>query len=193
MKKQPKVSITIPFYDLSHWERFERDFKHFEELDYPNYEILLVSDKKIDTVFPKTKIIYTNQKRTGPAEKRDLALTLATGEICAYIDDDAYPTKNWLAEAVKDLQNPKIGAVGGPGLTPPDDLYWEKIGGYIYESYLTSGGAQPRFLPLGKIREVEDWPAYNFFVRTEILKKIGGWNSKFYGGEDTKICLELLK
>ena len=38
---------------------------------------------------------------------------------------------------------------------------------------------------------VADWPAYNFFVRTEALRAVGGWASNYYGGEDTKLCLAL--
>jgi GT2 family glycosyltransferase len=38
-----------------------------------------------------------------------------------------------------------------------------------------------------------DLPAYNLFIRREVLNEIGGWGSKYYGGEDTKVCLEMKK
>jgi hypothetical protein len=41
------------------------------------------------------------------------------------------------------------------------------------------------------VRPVDDWPAFNFIVRREALAAVGGWQSAFYGGEDTKLCFAL--
>ena len=188
------VSIIIPLYIVT--DRFFEDLKKFETLDYPQYEVLVVCDKKIK--FPKmkhTRLILTGQKQTGPAEKRDVALKYAKGSICAFIDDDAYPNSTWLTTAVRHfLRNKDIIAVGGPGVTPPDDGRMAQLGGLVYTSGYTSGQLKMRFTPVGeRTREVEDWPAYNLFIRTDIMKKVGGWGSTFYGGEDTFICLKMLK
>ena len=79
----------------------------------------------------------------------------------------------------------------GPGVTPPNSPVLERAGGAFYESALGSGGLRYRFRPLGEVREIDDYPAYNFFVRTEALRSVRGWDSRFYGGEDTKLCLAL--
>lgn len=196
--KEPFVSIIVPL----HWglkkENYNRvigDLKLYLNLDYDKYEILLVTDKKIKIPIFSSKIIYLVTKSahpTSPAEKRDFALPYAKGSICAFIDDDAYPDPYWLNKAVPHFKNNKIGAVGGPGLTPPTDSFWEKLGGYVYESFVTSGGAQSRVVSL-KRQYVEDWPAYNLIIRTDLLRKIGGWDSKYYGGEDTKLCISIIK
>lgn len=195
-KKNPLVSIIIPLYVII--ERFFNDFQKYQLLDYDNFEIVVVSDKKVE--LPKlkgisTKLVLTKQKSTGPAEKRDLALKHIKGEICAFIDDDAYPHQDWLKNAVKYFDNHDIVAVGGSGITPPEDSFRQKIGGYIIESYLCSGAMQNRFYTRAKnIKKViYDWPAYNLLVRTDILKKVGGYGSTFYGGEDTLLCIKLLK
>lgn len=198
--KYPKVSIIIPLYIIS--GRFFEDFLKFKNLNYNNLEILVVSDKKVilpDLKNIDVKVLLTKRKQTGPAEKRDLAIKSAKGEFCAFIDDDAYPDPNWIKNAVPWFKNPDIVAVGGPGVTPFEDAYWAKIGGYIIESYLCSGGMQDRFYSGVKTgfatipRFVVDWPAYNLIVRTNILKKVGGYRSTFYGGEDTALCLKLIK
>lgn len=196
MKKSLFVSIIIPLYVIS--DRFFNDFKKYENLDYDNFEIIVVCDKKIE--IPKLenipiKLLLTKRKNTGPAEKRDLVLKHTEGDICAFIDDDAYPREDWLKNAVQCFENNRIVAVGGPGVTPPEDSFWQKIGGYIIESYLCSGGIQNRFYTNGtkKKRYVSDWPAFNLIVKTDILKKVGGYGSSFYGGEDTLLCLKLLK
>ena len=182
MKKNPKVSIIIPFYVET--TRFYRDLKKFLNLDYPNYEILVVSDKKIEVDIPKIKIILTGKGHTGPAEKRDIAIKLAKGEICAFIDDDAYPDQNWLKNAVVHFQHPQIVAVGGPGITPKEDKYWEQLTGLVYGSFFCGGHAQHRFVKKSAMFVV-DYPAYNLIVRKDVLEKVGGYSTHFYGGEDT--------
>lgn len=190
IKEYPKVSIIIPLYIAS--ERFFSDLLHYRNLDYPDYEILIGSDKLLYLNLPEFKVILTGQEHTGPAEKRDAALKEAKGDILAFIDDDAYPRHDWLRNAIKYFEDPSAGAVGGPGITPEEDGFWERAGGAIYESFLGSGSYQYRFLP-DKIKEVDDYPAYNLLVRKDLLTKIGGFKSTFYGGEDTKLCLEIIK
>lgn len=193
MAKQPKVSIIIPLWVTSN--RFFKDFRKFDDLKYLNTEIIIVSDKKVE--LPKlkhfeAKLILTGKQRTGPAEKRDIAIKKAKGSICAFIDDDAYPDKNWLKNAVKWFDIKRVVAVGGPGVTPNEDNFWQNISGGIVGSYLCSGGVQYRYLPTQKAFVV-DYPAYNLLVRTSILKKVKGYNCNFYGGEDTFLCLKLIK
>ncbi len=191
MQRQPKVSVIIPLYVIV--DRFFKDLNRFKKLDYKNFEIIVVSDKKVNIGDHNVKIIYTKKKNTGPAEKRDLALKYVNGEICAFIDDDAYPDKNWLKEIVRTLEEKSIVAVGGPGITPPEDRYFAKLGGLVYESYLTGGGAQDRFVSKNRERILYDWPAYNLAVRTKDLKQVGGYGNSFYGGEDTLLCLKLIQ
>lgn len=200
----PRISIIIPLHTCS--ERFLRDFSRFRNIEYPDFEILVVADKPAfdRTANPKAaelerlekpglvRILHTGKELTGPAEKRDIAIGEATGEICAFIDDDAYPRPDWLRSTVKFFDNPEVGAVGGPGITPPEDSLLAQASGAVYASALGSGSTLHRFVPR-KAREVDDFPAYNLFVRIDVLKEVGGFSSTFYGGEDTKLCLEIVK
>jgi len=188
--KYPKISIIIPLYVIE--KRFFDDLKKFSVLNYPNYEILVVCDKKVELTGKNVRLILTRKKRTGPAEKRDIAIKAATGIYCAFIDDDAYPDKNWLKNAIHHFGHERIGAVGGPGLTPSEDGFWEQITGLIYQSYFCGGPTQHRFKK-AKINFVEDYPAYNLIVKKSVLKKIGGYGNHFYGGEDTFLCLKIIK
>lgn len=190
MDKIPFFSIIIPFYvDVP---RFYSDLKKFSKLNYSKYEILVVTDNpKVKIKQKRLRVIYTKQERTGPAEKRDIAIKFAKGDICAFIDDDAYPDKKWLSNAAKIFKDSNIAAVGGPGITPKEDAPLEQITGLIYESFFCSGLAQYRFKKMKK-RFVEDYPAYNLIVRKTVLKKVGGYGNHFYGGEDTFLCLKII-
>jgi GT2 family glycosyltransferase len=161
---------------------------------YKDIEIIIVKDRSERLRLPKDKrirLITFPGITTSPAVKRDFALKKIKGDICAFIDDDAYPASDWIEKAVKCFRNKKIIAVGGPGITPPEDGYWERLSGLVYESYYCSGEAQYRFVPLSP-RYVVDYPAYNLFVLTTVLKNVGGFGNTYYGGEDTFLCLKLM-
>jgi GT2 family glycosyltransferase len=188
-------SVIIPLYRINH--NFVDGLGKFRNLTLKKIEVIIVSDIawKIpgDLGFP-IKIYQTGEKDTGPAEKRDIGIKHARGRYCAFIDDDAYPDPQWLNNTLITFQSEtSVVAVGGPGITPPDDPYLSLISGAVLTSNCTSGKLRHRFISHGKIRNIVDWPAYNLIVKTETLKKVGGFGSTFYGGEDTFLCMKLLK
>lgn len=183
-----KVSIIIPVREINDYIR--EAIPHHLQLDYADYEILIFPDDASSESFPKTRIIPSG--KVGPAEKRDLALKYAEGEILAFIDDDAYPRQDWLKNAVVHFEDPSVGAVGGPAVTAENDGVLRQASGKVYESFLCSGGYTYRYIP-GKLMDVEDLPSVNLIVRKDIFEQIGGYDSNFYPGEDTKLCLDILK
>jgi hypothetical protein len=186
-----RVSVIVPLHRLTPATRTCLDT--VAALPGDRHELLVVSDRPLDGLPAAAVPVVTGSPAdTSPAEKRDAALPHVRGDVCAFLDDDAYPAPEWLDRALARLDgDPSIAALGGPGVTPPGSPLLERAGGAFYESALGSGGLRYRFKPLGGLREVDDYPAYNFFVRTEVLRAVGGWNSRFYGGEDTKLCLAI--
>lgn len=190
-KITPLVSVIIPVEEVG--ADLRQAVKYLLQQTYPHLEILVFVTKDNGERFPKTRIIAQESLAGRPAEKRDLALQYAQGEILAFIDDDVYPDVGWLAAAVERFANPKVAAVGGPMLTPLDDSLLEKAGGWVWASYLGSGGAGTyRCLPQ-KEREVDDYPTANLLVRKSDFAAVGGFDSNFWPGEDTKLCLDLTK
>ncbi len=187
MIKIPLVSIIIPTRDINDYLR--QSISEILKLDYRDFEILVLPDQKTEIVFDKTRIIPTN---AGPAVKRDLAVKEAKGEILAFLDDDAYPARDWLKNATPYFKKANIAAVCGPGITPPEDSPKQKASGWVSASILGGGTLNFRFLAKKK-REVKDFPSMNFLVRKTDFNKINGFNSEFWPGEDTKLCLDLTK
>lgn len=186
-----RVSIIVPLHRFT--AQAQACVETAAGLSGDGHELLVVSDRRVEGL-PElaTPVITGSEADTSPAEKRDAALAHARGDICAFLDDDAYPAEDWLERALERFDaDPTIAAVGGPGVTPPGSPLLERAGGAFYESVLGSGGLRYRFKPVGDVRDVDDYPAYNFFVRTDVLRSVEGWNSRFYGGEDTKLCLAL--
>src|SRR5437763_1883242 len=187
----PRVSVIVPVHRET--PAFERCVREVLDLADPDVELIIVTDRPLTRPLDRARVVVTgSQTDTSPAEKRDAALATATGEICAFIDDDAYPRADWIAKIRARLADPTVDAVGGPGVTVPDSPWRERAGGAFYESRLGSGSLRRRFVAHGEVSDTDDWPAYNFAVRTAALRDIGGWGTTFYGGEDTAVCLALV-
>jgi glycosyltransferase involved in cell wall biosynthesis len=185
---KPKVSIIIPVKEINDYIR--ESISYILNLDYNNFEILIFPDIESKENFEKTEIIPTG--RVGPAQKRNLALKYAKGEILAFLDDDAYPKKDWLEQGVRHFKNPNIAVVGGPAVTPENDSFWQKVSGAVFLSKL-SGANPERYWPIGKVKEIYDWPSVNLLVRKSDFSVINGFDCQFWPGEDTKLCLDLIK
>lgn len=136
------------------------------------------------------KIIPTGA--VSPAKKRDEALNYARGDILAFIDDDAYPIKDWLKYAIENFNDAHVAAVAGPAVTPGSDTIMQKASGLIYQSSLVSGQYVYRYMPKKRV-EVVDYPSCNFLVRKSVMQELGGFNTGFWPGEDTKLCLDITK
>jgi len=156
---------------------------------FTDYEIIIILDQKTTQTFFKTKILFSSK---GPAEKRDLGATLAQGEYLAFLDDDSYPSKNWLKEGEINLESSIISAVCGPGITPTNDNLFQKVSGCVNESFLGTTIYNYRFKPKKK-RFVDDYPSMNFIIKKEDFEKIKGFDTSFWPGEDTKLCLDIIQ
>ena len=139
-----------------------------------------------------SRIRFVSTGKVRPAEKRNIGMRNVTGEIVAFIDDDAYPDVHWIEYAIKYFSEPNIGAVGGPGVTPSGDQYLAKLGGRVYDNLLVSGNYRYRYKAGGVRRDVDDYPSCNLFVRKDVLDQIGGYRTDFWPGEDTLLCKDVI-
>src|SRR3989338_4283651 len=115
-----KVSIIIPCMEIG--RGLERCLDSISRLNNRSFETIILPDFNKKIHFKDYKIVPTGKIR--PAEKRNLGVKLAKGEILAFIDDDAYPRTDWIEKALIAFENKKIGIVGGPNLTPKEDNYF---------------------------------------------------------------------
>ncbi len=186
-------SIIIPVQKINDYI-FETCCK-LKELENKNFEVLIFPDEIEENNEETEKQLGTKiipSGKVSPAKKRDMAIQYAHGDILAFIDDDAYPRQDWLKNAARHFNNPAVAAVGGPAVTPSNNSFWQRVSGAVFLSNV-GGGNPDRYWPVGKVREVDDWPSVNLLVRRNIFEKIGGFNSEYWPGEDTKLCLDIVK
>ena len=159
-------------------------------LNYPEFEIIFLPDKEARLNYKDVSVIPTG--KVCPAMKRNMGVKEAKGEIVAFIDDDVFPAESWLKNAVQNFTDPEVAAVGGPAVTPDNDGVMQKASGLVYSSPLVSGEYTYRYIK-GIRKEVEDFPSCNLIVRKSAFEELGGFNTKFWPGEDTVLCLDIIK
>lgn len=188
-------SVIIPVKNLSYYLLFE-NLPAFQEESYKSFEVIVLPNEQglydltLLRKYSWLRIIPTG-KITKPAEKRDFGAQNAKGTVLAFIDDDAYPHKDWLKKAYGIIKKNKAVSVCGPGILPHRVEMWETVFDEILKSPLGSGTYSFRFTPK-KQREVDDFPSMNFFVEKDIFLKLGGFNSDYWPGEDSKLCNDLV-
>lgn len=175
-----KATVIIPVKEINDYLRNET-IPFLLKQSFKDFEIIIVTDK---ISWPKT----------GPADKRDFGAKKAKGEILAFLDDDSYPERKWLENALGIFKHDqKIVGVCGPSLTPPQNNLRQKASGYVWSTWLGSGGAGTYRCVRSPRREVDDFPTVNLLVRKNDFEKVGGFDSHYWPGEDTKLCLDLTK
>lgn len=157
-------------------------------------ELIIIPD--LPTVlpigWPVDRVRILPSGNVAPGRKRDIGAKNARGSILAFLDDDAYPSADWLRAALSHFEIGSVAAVGGPGVTPPGDSFWKQASGWALASRLGSGGARHRYLPLGGPKDIDDWPTMNLLVRASDFSAVGGFACDYFPGEDTKLCLALV-
>src|SRR3989344_6066403 len=191
VKKIPLVSVIVPTKTTGYHVIFE-NLPAMAEQTYKNFEVILLPDtndpydSKLLEKYSWLKILPTKEI-TRPAEKRDLGAKQAQGEILAFLDADAYPHKDWLKNAVEIFNEKAVESICGPGIVPKNADLWERVFDEVFRTWVGTGGLRYRFFP-DKERYVDDFPTMNFLVKRKVFNKLGGFNSSYYPGEDSKFC-----
>ena len=185
-----KFSVIVPVRSINDY--LKENIEHIKKLSYRDYEVLIILDSSEKYDFNDRRFRVLSAGSVSPGEKRNVGVRNASGEILAFLDDDAYPSVGWLSEAARIFEDKSVFALGAPDLTPQDASFLEKCSGRVLESCLTSGNTVFRHVPV-KRRLINDYPTVNLFVRKDAFISVGGFTREFWPGEDTKLCLDLVK
>jgi GT2 family glycosyltransferase len=180
----PRISVVVCSYN---GERTIRDcLEGLLSLDYPNFEVIVVDDGSTDSTAAIARdyafrLITT--ENLGLSNARNVGMKAATGEIIAYLDDDARPDPHWLTYLAATFLNTEHAGVGGPNLTPPGD------GPIAY--CVAKAPGNPVHVLLSD-QEAEHIPGCNMAFRKACLQAIGGFDPQFrVAGDDVDVCWRL--
>lgn len=163
-----------------------------QELPFP-FELIVISaapvapagDNRVRNVFEKDR---------NPATRRNRAVSIAQGEILAFMDDDAQAAPGWLATAVAYLDShPDVVALGGPDPAPDDSTTAELVSDTLLATpWIGSGvAAHENRQGVFDIRSPSDIALVNLFVRRSAFT---GFDEGIgYIGEDTALIESLMR
>ena len=180
----PRISVVVCTHNGSRTIR--QCCQGLRKLDYPRFEVMVVDDGSTDrtaSIVQESGFRLIRTANHGLSHARNVGLEAATGEIVAYLDDDAYPDPHWLTHLASTfLRTPHVG-VGGPNIPPGDD-------GWIAECVANSPGG-PVHVLLSDC-EAEHIPGCNMAFRKNALRAIGGFDPQFrVAGDDVDVCWRL--
>ncbi|MBS1879731.1 MAG: glycosyltransferase [Actinobacteria bacterium] len=155
-------------------------------LDYPDFELIVVLDGCGDDSAAIARahgaIVHETDHR-GLGHARNVGIAAARGEIVAFLDDDAYPDRDWLRYLAATLRHRRFAGVGGPNVPPTD-------AGFVAECVAAAPGGPIHVLVSD--REAEHLPGCNMAFRKEALEGIGGFDERFrVAGDDVDVCWRL--
>ena len=159
------------------------------------FELIVVSAAPLD--FPvnrpaETRITNVTEPNRNPATRRNRAVSVARGEVLAFIDDDAVADPRWLATACAYLDaHADVLAVGGPDPAPDDSPVAELISDTLLATpWIGSGvAAHENRRGMFDVTRASDIALVNLFVRRSAFT---GFDEAIgYIGEDTALLEEL--
>ena len=161
-----------------------------QEAPFP-FELIVVSAEPLGLPAGVRNVVEPNRN---PATRRNRGVSEATGEILAFIDDDAFAAADWLATGVRYLDaHPSVVALGGPDPAPADASVGELISETLLSTRFIGSGIAAHENRPGQfpIRRPSDVALVNLFVRRSAFT--GFDESIGYIGEDTALIRELMK
>lgn len=166
---------------------------NIERQTYNYWEVIIVTNESTSNPWEKVlpiKVIKSG--KVGPGRKRDIGAKSSSGNILVFLDDDSFPSENYLELAAKLFSENTLHAIGGPGITPETNGFFQKVSGGVFLSQL-AGGNPERYISKQPRRFFTDWPSVNLAVRKDIFEKVGGYDTDLWPGEDTFFCSKLLE
>ncbi len=117
-------TASIVILTFNRKEVIGKTVKAMMELDYPEYEVIIINDGSKDETdkvleqFKKEKkiTIIHNEKEKGPCAARNQGIKIAKNDFIVIMDDDCIAEKNWLKKIMKGFDSEKVGMVSGYSL-----------------------------------------------------------------------------
>jgi len=163
------------------------------------YEIIVVDSCSSDDTAKlqhKYPIRYLRIKERCRQRARNLGISVARGDVIAFLDDDVVVDKCWLKHLLETYNHDSVGGVGGRVIPYGEGRdYYVPIKHYEVGVVKKDGLVLGNFdTPLPEPIEVDHLVGCNMSFRRELLLAVGGFDENFKGNcfrDDTDLCLRI--
>lgn len=190
----PMISLVVPAFNEG--LVIQPAVRSLLELDYPNYEVLVIDDGSTDDTYEKALVVagesvrvpvrVITKKNGGKSDALNTGMTQARGEFILNMDGDTKLSSNTLRLCVRHFQNPKVGAVAGNVKVLNRENALTNIQALEYvEGLAMARKAQSYF------RAVNIIPGPLGMFRKSVLQQAGGYDHDTFA-EDCDLTLKVL-
>jgi GT2 family glycosyltransferase len=195
----PTTTVAVVTYERPAF--LARCLEHLLAQTQPPDQIIVVdsstSDDSAQVVrerFPMVRYEVCPSGRGATATARNISYELATGEVLAFVDDDAFAEPDWLEKLLPAYDDRTVGGVGGRQIRhQPGELVegLDAIGLVREDGTLTGNfAADP-----GRDVVVDHLLGANMSFRRSVLDQMGGIRDGYAGTcirEETDLCLRVV-
>jgi glycosyltransferase involved in cell wall biosynthesis len=197
-----RVSVVLCTHTLERYDAFTEAARSVLDQTYEETELVLVSDgspdvfERFETDFGDDEAVLThcNDENVGLLQSRNNGAEVATGDVVAFIDDDAVADSGWVAALVETYETESVLAAGGK-MTPewvagrpailPSEFFW--LVGVTHKGFADGPG------------EVRNTFGSNISFRRDVFLELGGFDTAIGGrqgdknlqGGETELCARL--
>ncbi|MGB0386107.1 MAG: glycosyltransferase [Ardenticatenaceae bacterium] len=176
--------------------------RSLEHQSYPHFEVIVVVGPTRDHTLEMLEA-YGDRVRilrcpdANLSQSRNVGLLAARGDMVAYIDDDAVPSRRWLEQLALLFQDPQLDATGGTSylVHPNLPIIQHRIGivSSLAEQVDIRHSWLENLLPPGEGKQwVCRMMGVNMAFRRQALLEVGGFDEFFiYIAEETDLVLRL--
>ncbi|MEQ1856302.1 MAG: glycosyltransferase [Longimicrobiales bacterium] len=192
--EMPSVSIIVPAYNEG--VLMERALGSLMELEYPEYEIVVVDDgSKDDTLARAVKwegrrgpveVKVVTKRNGGKASALNAGIAASKHPFILCMDADSYLHPKTLVRAIEHFGNPSVGAVAGNVKVENRTKIITRLQALEY----IEGLNMPRRAQ-GFVAAVNIVPGPVGMFRREALEEVGGYDTDTYA-EDADLTLKLI-
>ena len=185
MPGRPTVSVIICAYTENRWLQLKKAVASVEVQTAPPIEIIVCIDHnekllgKSEEYFGKERPagaipldVVANKYEGRLAAARNTGAGLATGEVLAFLDDDAAAAADWLERLIAPYDDDRVGAVGGA----PLPVFEVSRPRWFPLEFDWMFGCAYRGLPLNRA-PLAHLIGANMSARCSALREIGGFHS----------------
>ena len=190
----PMITLVVPAYNEG--LVIQAAVRSLLQLDYPNYEIIVIDDGSTDDTYEKAMAVaqeggrisvrVITKRNGGKAEALNTGMTAARGEFILNMDGDSKLSRNTLRACIRHFENPQIGAVAGNVKVINRENIWTNIQALEYVEGLAMARKAQSFM-----RVVNIIPGPLGLFRKSVLQQVGGYDHDTFA-EDCDLTLKIL-
>ena len=192
----PSISVIVASHQRPNWLR--RCLTGLAQLDYPTFEIVVAADEMglsaiaDHAAAPNIKTVQSSDANISQTRNRGIAQ--ASGDILAFIDDDAVPEPLWLHFHAKALT--LTGAAASVGyVRGRNGISFQSCAESVdaeAETHCEQSPSREPFVPKLETDRAVKLVGTNFAIRRNVALELGGFDEAFrYYLDDTDMSLRL--